>query len=328
MSKNTTFVIIPNWNGADMLADCLKSLEAQTEPCRIIVVENGSTDNSVELVRKQFPKVILLEFPDNAGFAGGVNRGIKHALEQSAEYIALFNNDAVADKNWLKELVVEAKKYPEAGIITGKLLRTDKKYIDSTGDFYTIWGLPFPRGRNQKDEGQYDEAEEVFGGSGGASLYRAGLFKQIGLFDENFFAYYEDVDISFRAQMAGWKVRYTPNAEAYHGVGGTSSKMGDFARYQSAKNFLLLYARNMPLKLYLKYMVPFALQFGRMAMTSIARRKFGVFLRGTLAAFRLHFKTVQVRKTNQQNRTVNVSYVDGILTHARPPRIPPIGEKR
>lgn len=305
-----------------MLAQCLESLQGQTEKHHIIVVENGSTDGSVELVKGKFPAAILLEFPDNAGFAGGVNRGIKHALEQGAEYIALFNNDAVADKNWLKELVAEAGEHPQAGIITGKLLRTDKKHLDSTGDFYTIWGLPFPRGRNQKDEGQYDKAEDVFGGSGGASLYRAGLFKQIGLFDEDFFAYYEDVDISFRAQMAGWQVRYTPEAIAYHGVGGTSSKLGDFARYHSAKNFLLLYARNMPLKLYLKYGIPFALQFGRMAMTSIARRKFGVFLSGTFAAFKLHFTTVKVRKANQQKRKVSVDYIDSILTHSRPPRIP------
>ena len=325
--KPKTFVVIPNWNGADMLASCLESLENQTEKCQVIVVENGSTDNSAKLVKTKFPKVTLLEFPDNAGFAGGVNRGITYALEQGAEFIALFNNDAVADKNWLKELVKEANSYPNAGIITGKLLRTDKKYIDSTGDFYTIWGLPFPRGRNQLDKGQYDKAEEVFGASGGASLYRAELFNQIGLFDEDFFAYFEDVDISFRTQMAGWKVRYAPKAEAYHGVGGTSSKMGDFTRFHSAKNFLLLYARNMPLKLYLKYMIPFALQFCRMALSSIARRKFGVFVRGSIAAFKLHFRTVKVRRLNQQNRKVSMDYIDSILTHSRPPRIPVINDK-
>lgn len=324
MAKATTWVVIPNWNGADMLAECLKSLEAQTEKCQIVVVENGSTDNSAELVKEKFKKVTLLEFPDNAGFAGGVNRGIRHALEQGAEFIVLFNNDAVADKNWLKELVKEAEDNPGAGIVTGKLLRTDKKHIDSTGDFYTIWGLPFPRGRNQLDEGQFDKSEEVFGASGGASLYRAELFKQIGLFDEDYFAYFEDVDISLRAQLAGWKVRYTPEAVAYHGVGATSSKMGDLARYHSAKNFLLLYKRNMPLKLLLKYLIPFTLQFGRMALTSIARRKFLVFLRGTWAATRLYGKTLRVRKYNLAKQQVSTDYIDSILTHSRPPRIPPV----
>lgn len=324
MARITTWVVVPNWNGADMLAGCLKSLEEQSEEAQIIVVDNGSEDESVSLVKKRFPKVRLLEFPDNAGFAGGVNRGIKYALEQGAVYIALFNNDAVADRDWLRNLLGEAGDHPEAGIITGKLLRTDEKHIDSTGDFYTMWGLPFPRGRNQKDAGQYDKAEEVFGGSGGASLYRAELFKHIGLFDEDFFAYYEDVDLSFRAQMAGWKVRYTPKAVAYHGVGGTSSKMGDLARYHSAKNFLLLYARNMPTKLYFKYLPFFTLQLCRMAMTSIIRRKFGVFLRGSLAAVKLHFVTVKVRRANLAKQKVTTKYIDSILTHSRPPRIPPL----
>lgn len=323
MAKKTSiFVIIPNWNGADMIGQCLRSLKHQSLKHQVIVVDNGSSDGSVKIIRREFPEVSLLEFPDNAGFAGGVNRGIKPALDQGAEYIALFNNDAAADKYWLKNLVAGAQAHPEAGIITGKLLRIDKTHIDSTGDFYTIWGLPFPRGRNQKDTGQYDESEEVFGASGGASLYRAELFQEIGLFDEDFFAYYEDVDISFRAQMAGWKVRYTPRAEAYHGVGGTSSKMGDFARYHSAKNFLLLYARNMPTKLYWKYLMPFTLQFGRMALTSIARRKFGVFSKGTWAALKLHGKTRNTRKQNLATQKVPTDYMDSILTHSRPPRIP------
>jgi GT2 family glycosyltransferase len=322
MSKITNYIVVPNWNGAGMIARCLTSLENQSEIAKIIVVDNGSSDGSVSLIKKQFPNVLLLEFEDNAGFAGGVNRGIRHALEQGAEFIALFNNDAVADKSWLSHLVAEADEHTNAGIITGKLLLADKKYIDSTGDFYTTWGLPFPRGRNQKDNDQYDKSEEVFGGSGGASLYRADTLKQIGLFDEDFFAYFEDVDISFRAQMAGWKVRYTPRAVAYHDVGGTSSKLGDFARFHSAKNFLLLYARNMPLGLYLKYLVPFGLQFCRMMLTSIARKKFGVFLKGTWSAVKLHSKTTKVRKHNLSKQKVSNSYIDSVLTHSRPPRIP------
>lgn len=316
------YVVIPNWNGADMIGECLKSLEKQSLKHEIIVVENGSTDNSAEYIMNDFKKVTLLEFKDNAGFAGGVNRGINYALKNNAKYIALFNNDATADKDWLKNLVTEADKHPKAGIVTGKLLRSDGKHIDSTGDFYTIWGLPFPRGRNQEDKGQFDESEEVFGASGGASLYRASMLEQIGVFDEDFFAYYEDVDISFRAQMAGWKVRYQPKAEAYHSVGGTSSKMGDFARHHSAKNFLLLYSRNMPTKLYWKYLPLFTLQLGRMMLSSIARRKFGVFIKGSWAAVRLHNSTKQARKQNLSKQRVSTGYIDSILTHSRPPRIP------
>ncbi len=322
MSKNTTFVIIPNWNGADMISACLQSLENQSAMHQIIVVDNGSTDASVELIKSKFSNVVLLEFQDNAGFAGGVNRGIRYALEQNADYIALFNNDAVADTHWLRELLAEAQQHPEAGVVTGKLLRADKKHLDSTGDFYTIWGMPFPRGRNQENKGQYDQTEEVFGASGGASLYRAELFKRIGLFDEDFFAYYEDVDMSFRAQMTGWKVRYQPRAMAYHNVGGTSSKLGDFARFHSAKNFLLLYARNMPLKLYIKYLPLFSLQLLRMALSSIARGKFGIFLKGSFAAVKLHTSTVKKRQQVKSIRTESTGYIDSILTHSRPPKIP------
>lgn len=322
MAKNTTWVVIPNWNGADMITHCLRSLKRQSLNHQVVVVENGSTDDSVEIIKKNFPAVTLLEFPDNAGFAGGVNRGMSYALKKGADFIALFNNDAVADKDWLKNLIWEAEANPKAGIITSKILREDRKHIDSTGDFYTIWALPFPRGRNLVDKGQYEEAQDVFGASGGASLYRAKMLEEIGLFDEDFFAYYEDVDISFRAQMAGWKVRYQPKAIVYHGLSKTSSKLGDFARYHSAKNFLLLYSRNMPSRLYWKYLPLLTLQFGRMCLTSIARRKFSVFLKGSWAAVRMHGRTRIVRKKNLALQKVDTNYMDSILTHSRPPRIP------
>ncbi len=320
--KEKIFVVIPSWNAADIISACLASLNNQTCPHKVIVVENGSTDDSINVIKQNFPEVIILEFSDNAGFAGGVNRGIKYALDKSADYIALFNNDAVADKNWLMELVREINTDKNIAIVTGKLMRSDKTHFDSTGDFYTIWGLPYPRSRNQLDTGQHDQPEEVFGASGGASLYRPELFKQIGLFDEDFFAYYEDVDISFRAQMAGWKVRYAPNAVAYHSVGGTSSKMGDFARFHSAKNFLLLYARNMPSPLYLKYLPLFTLQFGRMALSSIVRHKFRVFASGSFAAIKLQRKTLVTRRNNLSKQKVSNDHIDSILTHSRPPKIP------
>lgn len=324
MTIKKTAIVIPNWNGADMIDKCLSSLLSQSLKTDIIVVDNGSSDNSVEIIKENFPEVTLLEFKDNAGFAGGVNRGIKYALDNNYEAIALFNSDAKAGKNWLKELLSELNNNSKLGIVTGKLLQTDGSHIDSTGDFYTVWGLPYPRGRNQKDEGQYDTPEEVFSASGGASLYRSELFEEIGLFDEDFFAYYEDVDISFRAQMAGWKILYNPKAIAYHGIGGTSSKMGDFTRYHSAKNFLLLYARNMPTALYFKYGLFFSIQFVRMFLSSALKGKIMPFIKGTLDAFKLHFKTVKVRRENLSRQKVSNQHMDSLLVKSRPPRIPPV----
>lgn len=318
MAKNTPYIVVPNWNGEDMLKQCLDSLVAQSVKCRVVVVDNGSVDTSKDII-KSYKDIHLIELAENTGFTGGVNTGIEYAIQQDAEYVLLFNNDAVADKNWVKELVKALDSKPEFGIATCKFMRIDKKHLDSTGDFYTIWGLPYPRGRNEKDHGQYDNELNIFGASGGASVYRITMLKEIGLFDQDFFAYFEDVDISFRAQLAGWKVSYVPEAKAYHHVGGTSSKLGDFARFHSIKNFLLVYARNMPTKLYFKYAPLFTLQYLRLGVGSLIHGKPHVFLKGSWAAVKLHRSTVDKRRAVQKSRKVSVDYIDSILTHSRPP---------
>ena len=320
--KTKVYVVIPNWNGEDHIAECLDSLTKQTQSVKIIVVDNGSSDDSVKIIKDNFPAVELLKFPDNAGFAGGVNRGIKEAIKQGAQYIALFNNDAVADKNWLKNLAKAAESNPKAGIITGKFMRMNKTHLDSTGDFYTTWAMPFPRGRNQKDTGQYDTPEFVFGASGGASLYRVNMLQKIGLFDEEFFAYFEDVDISYRAQLASWKVWYEPKAIAYHHVGATSSKLGDFTRYHSTKNFYMLYAKNMPAKLYWKYGPHFIYQAAKMLVGSIIKGGFVAHAKGVIKAFANTPHLIRERKRIQGSRKVSVEYIDSILYHGKPPKIP------
>lgn len=322
MSKAATYVVIPNWNGLDFIEDCLKSLETQTLNHEVIVVDNGSTDGSKELVDKRFPHVELIKLSRNTGFTGGVNAGIKSALSQGAELIALLNNDAIADKNWLANLVTVAKKYPEVGIVTGKLLRMDRVHLDSTGECYSVWGMPFPRGRNEVDKGQYDSNIEIFGATGGATLYKTELLKEIGLFDNDFFAYFEDVDISFRAQLAGWKVRFEPSALAYHHVSGTSSRLGNFARYHSTKNFLLTYARNMPFRLYFKYLPFFCVQLLRLLASSTLKGHPWTFFKGFLGAFRYHLRTIRKRRLMQGSRAVSTKYIDSILFHGRPPTPP------
>lgn len=319
-------VVIPNWDGLDFIQPCLDSLTHQTLSSHIIVVDNGSTDGSCELVEKNYPQVELIKLPVNRGFTGGVNAGIEKALSEQADYVLLFNNDAVAEPTWIEKLVAAADAHPKSGIVTGKLMRLDKKHLDSTGDFYSIWGLPFPRGRNEVDSGQYDDQSAVFGASGGATLYRARMLGDIGSFDNDFFAYFEDVDISFRAQLAGWEVTYEPGAIAYHHVSATSSRLGDFARFHSAKNFLLVYAKNMPPKLYYKYLPLFAVQFCRMGLSSLLRGKFMVFLKGSWAAIKLHRGTKSKRQKIQAARKVSNSYIDSVLTHHRPPKPPAIKE--
>lgn len=316
------FVVIPNWNGEDLIIDCLDSLKRQTLKPTIIVVDNGSIDSSVGIVEKTFPDVHLIKLPKNTGFSGGVNTGIRYAIEQHADYVALFNNDATADIDWLQNLVNTLDKDESVGIATGKLLRSDKKHLDSTGDFYSIVGMPFPRGRNQKDNEQYDIPEEVFSASGGASLYRVSVLEEIGLFDEKFFAYYEDVDISFRAQLAGWKVWYEPKAIAYHSVGATSSKLGGFTRYHATKNFYLLYAKNMPGWLYWKYLLLFTLQAVRLCASSILKGGGVAYFKGMLRAVILVPHVLNERRGIQKGRKISIRELDKKLYHRRPPKIP------
>ncbi len=334
----SVYVIIPNWNGIDLIAECLRSLEAQTLAHTVIVVDNGSVDGSNEVVKRDFPQVQLLEFMNNAGFAGGVNRGIVPALQAGAEYIVLLNNDAVADPKWLEELVKEAETGVTVGMVAAKIVTQDGKNLDSTGDFYTTWGFPFPRGRGEVDSGQYDNELNIFGASGGASLYRASMLKEIGLFDERFFAYFEDVDISFRARLAGWKVRYAPGAVVRHYIGGTSSRMNSagqvtavakpndghdrpssFARFHTVKNFSFVYTKNMPGYLYWKYLPRFWASWGMMLVSDVKRGLLWTNIKANWAVLVLLPSILESRWIIQRRREVKPRDIEALLIQDLPP---------
>ncbi|MEO6715333.1 MAG: glycosyltransferase family 2 protein [Mycobacteriales bacterium] len=313
-------VVVPSWNGVDLLPACLDSLIAQDPLPEIVVVDNGSTDGSPELVERDYPNVVLLKQRTNLGFAGGVNIGIHHALAYDAQYIALFNNDAVAQPGWLEALVDEAEHHPEAGIVTGRLVSGDGSTIDSTGDFYSWWGYPFPRGRGEpNDPGRYADREEVFGASGGATLYRAQMLRGIGLFDEAFFAYYEDVDLSFRAQLAGWRVRYTPAAVAFHEQGSTSGRISGFHRFHSLKNFVFLYMKNMPGRLWLRHLPRFLAGFAMLCAGTLRMGLPGALARALVQVGRSGPHLLRERKRVQALRTVPLRRIDDLLYKDMPP---------
>lgn len=322
-------VVIPNWNGVDMLGECLEGLRAQTMAHTVMVVEQGSTDGSRELVRERYPEVRLLEFDDNAGFAGGVNRGIRPALEEGFEYVVLLNNDAVPDAAWLARLVARAETEPRAGIVTAKIRHFDDARLDSTGDFYSVWGLPFPRGRGEEDRGQYDAPEQqaIFAASGGASLYRAACLRQIGLFDERFFAYFEDVDLSFRAHLAGWRVRYEPGAVVRHRVNATSNRMGKkragrpstFARFHTVKNFWFVYTKNMPGWLYWKYLPRVWMSWAMMAASDWMRGLGWTNVRANVTALAQLPAMMRSRWRIQSARRVGAREIEGLLYREMPP---------
>lgn len=312
-------VVIPNLNGKKMLPVCLNSLLTQTLPSKIIVVDNGSRDGSAEFIADKYPEIILVRHQKNKGFAGGVNAGIRLAIDKNYDYVALFNNDAEADKAWLKNLVAAAEKNPKAGIITSKILDKGKRKLDSTGDFYTAWGLPNPRGRGEIDKGQYDNELEIFGASGGASLYRVSMLNEIGLFDEDFFAYYEDVDISFRAQLAGWKILYEPAAICYHAISHTSNRIPGFATYQTLKNLPQLFWKNVPAGLMPKIFPRFVILYFSILFSALARGQFGPVFKGVFMSMALWPKKLWQRRAIQSSRKVSNLYISSILVHDLPP---------
>ena len=316
-------IVVLNWNGIIDTLLCLDSLLVQTYTnFKIVVIDNGSVDDSKELLEKyrleHRDKMEVLYNPVNFGFAGGVNSGIEWAFNESFDLVALFNNDAVADKDWLKSLASAMVLSDDTGIVTGKLLSADGKFVDSTGELYSEWGLAFPRARGQKSSG-VPESGLVFGATGGASLYRTELFRDVGLFDEDFFAYYEDTDISFRAQLAGWKVAYTPDAVAYHKQGATSNKIPGFTTYQTFKNLPLLFLRNVPRELLVSVGVRFYFAYSLILVNAIVKGAGLAALKGAWMSFVLGFKKLGERKIIQQNRRVESSYIKSILWNDLPP---------
>jgi GT2 family glycosyltransferase len=317
MSKSV--IIVPNWNGSDTLLDCLKSLTSQSIQAHVLVVDNGSVDNSIDLIQKNYPDVELIKNEHNEGYTGGVNPGFKRAIELGATYAAPFNNDAVADKDWLKNLVDYLDSNNSVGIATSKILSSSGELIDSTGDYYTVWGLPYPRGRGENNIDKYDKQTDIFAASGGASLYRVSMLKEIGLFDQDFFAYYEDVDLSFRAQLAGWKVAFVPQSIVYHQIGATSSKIKGFATYQTMKNQPLLLLKNVPRRYMFKVGWRFTLAHALFFIRAISRGQGLPALKGDYKGTYLLFTGFKKRKTIQKSKKVSDEYIWGMIVHDLPP---------
>jgi GT2 family glycosyltransferase len=312
-------VIVPSWNAEEDLRACLDSLLAQSLEAHIIVVDNGSTDGSVALLERHYPTLEIIKHDENKGYAGGVNPGFKRAIEMGATYAAPFNNDAVADKDWLRSLVDHLDKNPTVGIAACKLLSADGSHIDSTGDYYTNWGLPYPRGRGETDLTKYDTTTEIFGASGGASLYRVKMLKEIGLFDEDFFAYYEDIDLSFRAQLSDWKVAYVPASVVYHETSTTGRKIKGFFAYQTMKNQPLILFKNVPRRFLFRIGWRFLLAHTLFLGRAITRGQGWPALQGDAKATYYFFTKFGERKRIQQSRKVSDEYVWSILTHDLPP---------
>lgn len=313
----TVAVIVPNWNGKATLGLCLSSLVEQSIPVDIIVVDNGSSDGSAEYVRESYPSVRVIRNEKNLGFAGGVNTGIRDAIDKY-DYLGLFNNDAIADRGWTENLLETLTATPSAGIATGLLLSRDGKTIDTTGEQYSVWGLPFPRQRGDNANAALTGGV-TFGATGGASLYRSRMLKDVGLFDETFFAYYEDADLSFRAQLRGYSVIYTPFARAYHEHGTTSRVIPGFTVLQTFKNLPLLYLKNVPLPLILPVGVRFWTAYVLFFLNAVKSGKGVPALKGTLRFLILLPHALRERIRIQHTKILSAGAVRSLLWSDLPP---------
>lgn len=239
-------IIIPNYNGIEYLENCLRSLKSQENQSEmeIIVVDNGSTDGSSELVHRKFPEISYLQLRDNYGFCKAVNIGIKAA---KAPYVILLNNDTQVHEYFVRELLDGMKRYPKAFSCASLMLNySNRAVVDDAGDYYSAFGWAYARGKG-KNSTEYQKEGKIFASCAGAAIYRKEVFEKIGYFDEAHFAYLEDIDIGYRARIYGYDNYYIPSAKVYHVGSGTSgSRYNEFKVRNSSRNNIYLIYKNMP----------------------------------------------------------------------------------
>ena len=248
----TISVIIANLNGEAYLPDCLGSLSKQTfRDFEVILVDNGSTDRSLELVRKDFPWVKVISLQKNTGFAQGNNIGF---AASSAQYVATLNNDTIADRSWLQALYEAAEADRSIGMVASKIfLGREGRELDSAGMLLYPDGMTRQAGRGQEDKGQFDGIKEVLFPSACAALYRHEMLKETGYFDEDFFSYCEDADLGLRGRLAGWKAVLAPNATVRHLYSQTSGRYSEFKAFHVERNHFWVLLKDLPLSYIIRF---------------------------------------------------------------------------
>lgn len=225
-------VIVVNWNGAKFLKNCLDSILNQSyRDLEILVIDNTSEDESIQIIRENYPQIRLISNSENRGYCKGCNQGIQLT---TGTYILILNPDTILTSDFVKNLMVTAERDSQIGMVAGKLLRFDQVTLDTTGQFLR-WNLtPLERGYGNKDVGQFNTSGYIFSTCGAAAFYKRAMLEAIKIkgecFDESFFTYYEDLDLGWRAQLFGWKCYYNSEAVAYHYRGGGLSQTSNGKR--------------------------------------------------------------------------------------------------
>jgi GT2 family glycosyltransferase len=307
-------VIILNYDGRDWLPDCLDALAAQQDApdSETLIVDNGSRDDSVDLVRTRYPRVRVIETGTNLGFAAGNNAGARDAR---GAWLAFLNNDTIADRAWLSELTREAAAHPECALITSRLVYMhDASIVDSAGDGYLRAGGAFKHGHGAAASA-FAASREVFGACGGAFMIRRDAFEALGGFDPRFFMVYEDVDLSYRARLRGMRVWYAANAVVRHAGSGSLGTVTARAVFYGQRNLEWTWIKNTPRSLLLRTAVSHAIY----SLTGIAHYirigRGGAALGGKWAALRALPQVLADRRRIQASRTAAPS---DIIRHMEP----------
>jgi hypothetical protein len=288
-------VVIPTYNGIEHLKICFDSLLNQTidsktlklnEDYRIVLVDNGSIDNTVDFVKNNYNNIELICLGSNTGFAKAVNEGIKHSLtDRNISHILLLNND-IECKNDFLDKMLKGFVADNVGSVACKMLNYfDRNKIDDVGDFINLIGSPYARGHAETDKGQYNKPEYIFGACAGAALYKREVFQKVGFFDEDFFAYYEDVDFSLRMQMYGYKCFYNPEAECYHKRGATTSYKSGFQTKLCEQNLVTLRIKNYPLLTYMQLQPLYAIARIKRYFSFFFRYEYSLFFKAVSGYF-------------------------------------------
>ncbi len=307
-------VIIVNWNGRKVLNRCLTAIAAQDfKDFEVIVIDNGSTDGSVDGLEVDWPDTRVIPLKENRGFAAANNLGAELA---QGTWIALLNNDAFPSPGWLDALVSAAAKNPEFTFFASCLtMARQGEYLDGMGDVYHGSGMAWRRGHGQLQRDQHTEPSEVFGPCAAAALYPREIFIQTGGFDETFFCYHEDVDLAFRLRLQGHRCLYVPEALVEHVGSGSQGAHSDFVLYHGHRNLIWTYFKNMPASLFWRYL-PAHLMLNIISLLWFSLKGHGrAIWRAKWDAIRGLPVVLKKRRQIQRGRQASISEINRAMDH-------------
>lgn len=277
----------------------------------MIVVDNGSTDASLDLLAREYPWVNVIRLGENRGFTGACNAGLRAGR---GEVLILLNNDTEVTADWLEEILAAFGRHPQAGSVACRMLLFDRRTVfHAAGDTFSLAGLPGNRGVWQADRGQYVEGP-VFSANGGSAAYRRAMLEDVGLLDESFYFSLEDVDLGWRAQLRGWTCIYAPKAVVYHKLSATGG--GVTHSYYNGRNFIYVIAKDVPGPLWRRYwprILRAQLQISLAALRAWRGREARARLQGQLAGLCGLPGQLARRRAVQAGRRVSIEYLESIL---------------